>query len=302
MRRGQRPCRAFTVIELLVVVAIIALLISILLPSLMLAREAARSAVCRSNQRQIGLAARMYMDENRGQLFHHHEGWVLDDGTQLETLPSTLDGASGGGVGNSQAEKPWVLFILRYLQDRQAGFCPSDSTPRSQNLATDLRGFNGAIELTDQEPPADSELALAERDGLTTVSYLLNSIYTHRSARYALDGSLHGFATDTKVAALRNRDVVFFSERNSEAMNAGDNDEYRAVGQDDYDSWVGESALVRWGAGRYADQGWIRYNRHRAQANYIFHDGHAESLRWRKARELQFPDRVVRAPLQNPPE
>ncbi len=244
----------------------------------------------------------MYLDENRGQMFHHHEGWVLDDGTQLDALPATLAGVAGGGQGNSQAEKPWVIFIQRYLQDRKAAFCPSDITPRSQKLATDLRGFNGAIESTDEEPPADSELAIAERDGLTTVSYLLNSIYTHRSARYALDGSLVGFATDTKVATMQNRNIVFFSERNSEAMNAPDNEEYGAVGQDDYDTWVGENALVRWGAGKYGAEGWIRYNRHRDQANYIFHDGHAAAMRWRRARELQFPDRIVRNPLENPPE
>jgi hypothetical protein len=46
-----------------------------------------------------------------GGLFHHHEGWVLDDGTQVDTLPTSLSGVSGGGMGNSQAEKPWVIFF-----------------------------------------------------------------------------------------------------------------------------------------------------------------------------------------------
>lgn len=292
----------FTLIELLVVVAIIALLISILLPSLSLARESARGAACLSNQRQIGLAARMYLDEHNGEMFHHHEGWVLDDGTQLDTLPPTLAGVAGGGVGNSHAEKPWVIFVYPYLQDRNVGFCPSDGTPRSRTLATDLTQYNGAIESTDEEPPAQSELALAERDGLTIVSYLMNSIYSHRSARYALDGSLFGFATDTKVATMQNRNIVFFSERNSEAMNAADNAQYGAIGQDDYDTWTGEAALVRWGEGPYADEGWIRYDRHRGRANYVFHDGHAEALGWRSARELQYPDREVRSPLDNPPK
>lgn len=52
--------KGFTLIELLVVVAIIALLISILLPSLSQARELAKQAVCTSNLRQVGVAGMYY--------------------------------------------------------------------------------------------------------------------------------------------------------------------------------------------------------------------------------------------------
>jgi prepilin-type N-terminal cleavage/methylation domain-containing protein/prepilin-type processing-associated H-X9-DG protein len=292
---------AFTLIELLVVIAIIAILSAILFPVFTQAWEKARQMSCLSNMRQIGTAARMYMGDNDGEMFHHHEAWVLDDGTQVEQLPTNADACRGGGFGNSHAEKPWIIILQPYLKSRQVGFCPSDSTARSQKLTTSLLEYNGGIESTEQEPPAHSELALAERDHRTITSYLLNSIFSHRSCRFALEGALSGFANEATLDSLPNPNVILFSERNSEAMNAPDNEEYGSVGQDDYDSWAGEAALVRWGEGNYGNAGWIRYNRHQGGSNYIYADGHVKWLRWEQARTDQYPDHVVRYPLTDGP-
>ena len=59
---------AFTLVELLVVISIIALLLSILMPALNRVREQAKSVMCKTNLRTIGQAEMLYAQENKEQL------------------------------------------------------------------------------------------------------------------------------------------------------------------------------------------------------------------------------------------
>jgi prepilin-type N-terminal cleavage/methylation domain-containing protein/prepilin-type processing-associated H-X9-DG protein len=62
--QGTRRAPAFTLLELLVVVAVIATLAAMLLPALARCRSTAHRTVCESNLRQLGLATELYLDDN----------------------------------------------------------------------------------------------------------------------------------------------------------------------------------------------------------------------------------------------
>lgn len=89
---------AFTLIELLVVVAIIALLIAILLPSLARAKQSARTTICGTNLRQVGIGWTIYAQEN-------HD-------VSVAARPARLPGDNLYFVGNGRKYRPrWLVSL-----------------------------------------------------------------------------------------------------------------------------------------------------------------------------------------------
>jgi prepilin-type N-terminal cleavage/methylation domain-containing protein len=113
--RPPRTCKTvgFTLIELLVVVSIIALLVSILLPSLAKARESAKRAVCLSNQRHLIIGLMVYATDNDDRFPSHGRGGA-NAGTNYY-LKNPYTGFSGLGR----------LYNQNVIDDEKIFYCPS---------------------------------------------------------------------------------------------------------------------------------------------------------------------------------
>ncbi len=161
----MRPERAFSLVELLVVIAVIAILAALLLPVISLAEKRGDQTSCLNNLRQLQVAWRMYLDENNDSLplndsvisiyspyWSTSNSWVIGDATVSADL-SLIRGGS----------------IFQYVNSTEIYHCPSDHSMVTNMSALRIRSYsldyflNGEIDTQYDQYLPDSSF-----DGLIT--------------------------------------------------------------------------------------------------------------------------------------
>ena len=168
---GNLRHRAFTIVELLVVISIIALLIALLMPALGSAREVALDAKCLSNIKQIAVAQMGYASDHNGRAARRGD-------------PTEPDGfldrfSNGGSMYGNPPQNGWgdVLYWKGYIQTFGGMHCPKDDVPlsfpaqRPYKMSYGLNGYISESHDIQSVSQASSKVFLGETrgNGLDTV-------------------------------------------------------------------------------------------------------------------------------------
>ncbi len=212
MTSSPRP--AFSLLELLVVVAILAILAAILFPAFALSRENARRSSCQSNEKQIGLGLLQYI------------------GDSDETMPFSFYGTSGNSnpPGTSPANYKWMDAIFPYVKAEPVFNCPSDSAANRYRFRNGLNygsyGLNGAYGAPGDAftPPRSSAAYLVSMASVVVPSATVWVTDNNNSPSAFNPGGSQGFywptpAANPTTSATSPRQLQNIVERHLETVN-----------------------------------------------------------------------------------
>lgn len=180
-----RRAPAFTLVELLVVIGIIAVLIGILLPTLSRAQESARAVACESNLRQIATALLNYAALNKG--------WGSLDGVAVKPVPAGFSRYTWGwdwvngtlSSGGAYYSAGGDGFLSPYFKQSKVHSCPSgldipNVYPDPMPLISYGSLNNGVKNLSQIKPAAETVMLadVAVPSATTTPPYMLTTTTT----------------------------------------------------------------------------------------------------------------------------